>query len=153
MNIDLSSRSASKADYNFLWNLHVATMKEYVDKTWGWVDDFQEAKFRKNFDPTLLEIIQSEETPIGYISVERRPDLILLISIEITPSFQRQGIGTRLIRGLLVEGHEKNHAVQLYVLKVNPARKLYERLGFHVVGETDTHFTMKTGVQEKTTGA
>jgi ribosomal protein S18 acetylase RimI-like enzyme len=32
--------------------------------------------------------------------------------------------------------------VTLQVLKVNPARRLYERLGFRVTGETPTHFLM-----------
>jgi hypothetical protein len=31
----------------------------------------------------------------------------------------------------------------LQVLKVNPARQLYERLGFRRVGETATHFKMQ----------
>ena len=29
------------------------------------------------------------------------------------------------------------------VLKVNPARRLYERLGFAIVGETETHYLMR----------
>lgn len=32
--------------------------------------------------------------------------------------------------------------VWLQVLKVNPARALYERLGFRVVGQSDTHWHM-----------
>jgi hypothetical protein len=32
------------------------------------------------------------------------------------------------------------------VLKVNPARRLYERLGLVVVGETDTHFEMRVAI-------
>ncbi len=34
--------------------------------------------------------------------------------------------------------------VALQVLKVNPARHLYERLGFSVVGETAMHCLMRT---------
>jgi hypothetical protein len=29
------------------------------------------------------------------------------------------------------------------VLKVNPAKRLYERLGLAVIGETDTHYLMR----------
>jgi hypothetical protein len=29
------------------------------------------------------------------------------------------------------------------VLKVNPARRLYERLGLVIVGATDTHYLMR----------
>ena len=31
----------------------------------------------------------------------------------------------------------------LRVLRVNPARRLYERLGFEVTGESPTHFEME----------
>lgn len=85
--------------------------------------------------------------------MEHRPDLIFLSSIEITPSFQRRGIATRLVRELIHEGQKSNLPVQLYVLKVNPARALYERLGFDIVDETDTHFIMRTGGRIKTMGA
>jgi len=34
--------------------------------------------------------------------------------------------------------------VELYVLKVNPARGLYERLGFAIIGETETHHIMRS---------
>ena len=33
--------------------------------------------------------------------------------------------------------------VELQVLKVNPARRLYGRLGFQVTGETETHYLMQ----------
>ncbi len=36
-----------------------------------------------------------------------------------------------------------NKAVVLGVLKNNPARRLYERLGFAVASETDTKFMMR----------
>lgn len=32
---------------------------------------------------------------------------------------------------------------RLQVLKVNPARSLYERLGFELVEETQTHYVMQ----------
>ena len=33
--------------------------------------------------------------------------------------------------------------VRLRVFEVNPARRFYERLGFRVVGQTDTHTLME----------
>jgi hypothetical protein len=42
-------RPADASDKNFLWWLHRATMREYVDKTWGWNDDWQ----RQRFDEVL----------------------------------------------------------------------------------------------------
>jgi ribosomal protein S18 acetylase RimI-like enzyme len=118
-------------------------MREYVDQTWGWDDDWQRQRFEENFKPSLLEIIEYAQKPMGYISVDRRADEIFLSSIEIAPEFQNRGIGTRLIRELLDECDRKRLSTRLFVLKVNPAQRLYERLGFEPIEETPTHYMMK----------
>lgn len=60
------------------------------------------------------------------------------------PAYQRRGIGAAILRDVIAEARAGGHAVALRVLKVNPARRLYERLGFAVVGESDTHYLMRT---------
>jgi ribosomal protein S18 acetylase RimI-like enzyme len=118
-------------------------MRSYVEKTWGWDEQWQADYFRDHFDPTTREIIEYDGVPIGYISVERREDLIFLGVIEIAPDHQNRGIGTQLISALCDEADGRGVPVELQVLKVNPARRLYERLGFAVIGETDTHYLMR----------
>src|SRR5262245_25619273 len=122
----VSLRPAIRGDYDFLWWLHCATMRSYVEKTWGWDEAWQFQYFHTHFDPTKIEIVESNGVAIGYISVERREDLIVLRQIEIVPSYQGRGIGTKLIQSLLAEAESRNVSVELYVLKVNPARCLYE---------------------------
>ena len=43
----------------------------------------------------------------------------------------------------LKENHEKGIRTILQVFKDNPAKKLYEQLGFKVYGETETHYQME----------
>ena len=139
----ITLRPADVGDREFLWWLHQATMREYVDKTWGWDDNWQRERFDAGFRPTALQIIECGQKTIGYISVERRPDEIFLVSIEIAPEFQSRGIATHLISRLFAEADEAGLPIRLFVLKVNPARRLYERLGFQCVEETTTHYVMK----------
>jgi len=80
------------------------------------------------------------------ISLEERDADIFLRVIEILPAHQGQGIGFRIIRQIIDDASSKQKPVYLRVLKVNPARGLYERLGFSVIEETDTHFIMKTSL-------
>jgi len=136
-------RSAAPRDREFLWWLHRETMREYVHSTWGWDDNWQRERFDKNFDPACLQIIEYEGRPIGYISVQRPGNEIFLAAIEIAPEFQDNGVGTYLVGKLLDDADESNLPVRLLVLKVNPARQLYERLGFECAGETPTHYVMK----------
>jgi ribosomal protein S18 acetylase RimI-like enzyme len=123
-------------------------MKEYVDKTWGWDDAFQESVFRKNYVPAEIQVITSDEKDIGMLSLEERVEDVFLRAIEIHPDYQGQGIGAAIIIKIIAEGTLKMKPVFLHVLKVNPAKKLYERLGFSVVNETPTHFQMKTSLSK-----
>jgi len=118
-------------------------MRTYVEKTWGWDEAWQLQNFQERFDPAAREIIEFDGASIGYITVERREEGIFLSSIEIAPDYENRGIGTTLIQSLLDEGRSRGVAVELYVLKVNPARGLYERLGFAIIRETETHHIMR----------
>lgn len=136
-------RPTTPEDAEFLYQLLKATMREYVDQTWGWDEDWQRAYFEMRFDPAKNQIIVLDNHDIGVIATEKSEDEILLSSLYILPEYQGRGIGTRLIKELLARAFRDGLAVGLRVLKVNPARRLYERLGFVVVEEKDTHYYMK----------
>jgi orotate phosphoribosyltransferase len=142
-------RDATEKDFDFLYSLHVATMKEYVKKVWGWDEAYQESLFRRNFVPANIQIIMGNAGEIGMLSVQEREEDIFLRTIEIHPNFQRNGIGTAIINRLILESVPKNKPVFLQVLKVNPARKLYENLGFSIIEETKTHYKMRTSISTK----
>ena len=121
----LLKRPSRECDREFLWELHQNSMREYVDQTWGWWDADQRARFDVSFKPGDRDIIEIDNVPVGYICTESRPGKLLLLSVEISPSYQRRGIGTSLVRGLLAEATSARQLVELQVLRVNPARKLY----------------------------
>ena len=139
----ISLRPGAAEDREYLWWLHRETMREYVDKTWGWDEAWQRVKFDENFDPLSLLIIERDGAPIGQISVQRPGDQVFLAAIEIAPEHQNQGIASQLINELLSESDQLHLPVKLRVLKVNPARRLYERLRFVCAGETPTHYLMR----------
>jgi ribosomal protein S18 acetylase RimI-like enzyme len=72
----------------------------------------------------------------------RRGHELFLGSIELAPEAQRTGIGSSIIRSVLREASQRRVPVRLQVFRQNPARRLYQRLGFHVTGETPTHVEM-----------
>jgi len=136
-------RPGAPEDREYLWRLHRETMRDYVDRTWSWDDAIQRGRFDENFDPLSFFIIEKDGEPAGYISIRRPGDEIFLASIEICPAQQNQGIASRLIKELFDEADRSHLPVTLQVLKVNPARRLYERLGFQCTGETPTHYLMR----------
>ena len=74
------------------------------------------------------------------------PSCIDLEMIIINPQFQRMGIGTDFIGSLLRRPRKGRRPVRLRVMKVNPARALYQRVGFIEVGEDAGTIEMRAGL-------
>ena len=65
------------------------------------------------------------------------------LSIGIIAEARRQGLGTRLLEALIEEGRRQAlPAMSLSVELDNPARALYQRLGFVTAGRVGGAFTM-----------
>jgi GNAT superfamily N-acetyltransferase len=94
----------------------------------------QSRQYAMNYPQANHSIILSDETPIGRMLTAGREDAILLLDIALLPEYRNAGIGTRLIQDLLNEAAAAGKAVQLHVFASNPAKHLYERLGFSQVG-------------------
>lgn len=142
--LDYLLRSATDADHDFLYRLHVAAMQEYVTQIWGWDESWQVAYFDAHFVPSGSRIIVIDGVEAGVVAVEWRNTEAFIGVIEILPEYQGCGIGAAVIRHIIAEAHARGLPVTLQVLKVNPARHLYARLGFAVTGETETHVLMQT---------
>jgi ribosomal protein S18 acetylase RimI-like enzyme len=141
--VNYSLRQATKNDIDFLRDLHWSAMKEYVAQTWRWDEEFQRQMFADQFDASQYQIIVVDGRDVGAMSVHRHREEIEVADIKLVTDFQRQGIGTAVIQDILKEAAAGGFAVGLQVLKVNPARSLYERLGFDIVSESDTHFGLE----------
>jgi GNAT superfamily N-acetyltransferase len=144
MELVISLRPAADSDAEFAFSALRASMRSYVEATWGaWDDPGQRQRFLESFVPATHRIIEESGRPIGCLAVDEYPDHVFLARIFLLPEAQGHGIGTRLVRTVRDSAHRRSLPVALTILKVNPARRLYERLGFTVVGETETHFRME----------
>ena len=139
-----SLRPATADDYDFLRWLHRATLREYVDQTWGWDEYVQATLFRERFDPSRDQIVLVDGQDAGVLRVERREAEVFLASLLIAPAYQGRGVGTAILEDLKAEAARAGVPLSLQVLKVNPARRLYERRGLRVTAETATHYLMST---------
>src|SRR5690554_1984651 len=129
-------RQATEADHDFLYQLHIAAIRDAVEATWGWDEAFQRRYFEEHWDPGPRQIIVVDGQDVGMVQVEMYQDEIFLALIEVAPAWQGKGIGSSVIRDVQARAEEAALPVTLQVLKANPkARRLYERLGFVVVEE------------------
>lgn len=69
-----------------------------------------------------------EEDPAFYVD-ERTPE----ISVAVRQQARGQGIGQRLLHALIAEAARRGVRLCLNVRHDNPARRLYERMGFRIV--------------------
>jgi ribosomal protein S18 acetylase RimI-like enzyme len=143
-----SLRAATHRDAAFIYGLRVAGLREYVAQTWGWDDAVQAARFRAHFDPARYQVIVADGLNVGALAVEWRAGEVFLADIEVVPAWRGRGLGTAIVGAVLAEARRRRLPAALQVLKGNPARRLYERLGFRIVGETPTHYLMRTAGRE-----
>jgi GNAT superfamily N-acetyltransferase len=139
----LTRRPAADADLPLIFSILRASLGPYVEQTWGVWD---EAAQRKRFDEVTRaadhEILETDELPIGCLCLKTSDAEVQLVRLFILPEFQNHGFGTRILREVLALADGQSLPIRLRVLRVNPARRLYERHGFAVVEETETHYTM-----------
>ena len=76
------------------------------------------------------------------MKVQREAGEWRLVQVQLLPDRQGRGIGGALMRDLLDQAARAGCPVHLGVLQGNPARRLYERLGFRIVAESEREAAM-----------
>ncbi len=91
----------------------------------------QDLHFRRFYPKADFLVIAQHGTPIGRLILDRGPSEWSLIDIGFLPPFRGRGLGEGLLRWF--QASLKDAGARTFVLQVefgNPARRLYERLGF-----------------------
>ena len=136
-------RPANEVDSRFVYRVKKAALGPYVEQTWGWDEAWQLDYHARSFDPAYVQIILVDDVDAGVLSVVESETEIAFNEIYLPPELQGQGIGTEIVEWILSAAREASKLVRLQVLRVNPARRLYERFGFRVCGEDERYFRME----------
>ena len=59
------------------------------------------------------------------------------LTIAVAPEQRGRGIGTSLLQSLIATARDDAAAISLSVARDNPARRLYQRLGFEILGDPE----------------
>jgi ribosomal protein S18 acetylase RimI-like enzyme len=131
-------RAASPDDSAALYVLHRAAMGRYLEALYGpWDESVQAAFHAAWFDAARVSVIERAGTLIGVLDCTWHADRLEVNRIAIDPRHQGQGIGTEVLTELVTQADRRHLTTRLQVFDINPARRLYERLGFVEVGRTD----------------
>jgi ribosomal protein S18 acetylase RimI-like enzyme len=135
-------RPATDADYELVWTIQRTSIGPYVDATFGTTQEVQRAFFDEHFEHRKFQIVRIQGRDAGFLSFEVRDADVYLGNVALLPEWQNRGVGTAIVRFVITQAEAAQLPVRLRVLKSNPARRFYERLGFSCYEETETHYLM-----------
>lgn len=134
-------RQATLKDADFLYRLRKQTLAQFATQFHDWTDEQREALYM-DFDPAIHKIIVVDGHDAGAMGVRRSDREFYFANLHIFREFQGRWLGTWIFRDLIAEADACGVPIRLHVMKINPARRLYERMGFAISGETDIRYEM-----------
>jgi RimJ/RimL family protein N-acetyltransferase len=144
MTTDVRLRPEQDSDLPFLLELYRSTREQELLLV-DWTEDQKRAfvamqfaaqrqHYRREYPGARFDIVERDAEPVGRLYVHERPDEIRVMDLALAPNARNQGIGAALLRELLDEGGRSQRPVTIHVERFNPARRLYDRLGFTATG-------------------
>jgi ribosomal protein S18 acetylase RimI-like enzyme len=146
-------RPVEPGDREFLYRVYASTRTEELAVV-PWDEqlkdaflraqfDAQDAWWRENYGGASFDVIVVDGEPAGRLYVHRGDTEIRIVDIALLPEHRGKGIGTRLLRDVIAEGKR----VTIHVERMNPALRLYERLGFEVAEDKGVYLFLERQVK------
>ena len=151
--VSVELRPAEPADEPFLRDVYASTRADELTRV-DWPDEqkraftdqqftAQDAYYREHYEGASYDVILVDGEGAGRLYVARWPEEIRIMDIAILPEFRGAGVGTRLLTALQAEAAAGGRSLSIHVEGFNPARALYERLGFRAVEERGPYVFME----------
>lgn len=140
MSVIIKYRKQTPSDEEFLFTLYASTRADEMNAT-NWSEDQKQQFLRFQFNAQLhyylnnyknatFDIIHDKGKSIGRLYQDHNVTDIRIIDISLLPKYRGKGIGSKILKAIIKNANQKQKTVSLSVLVNNPARRLYERLGF-----------------------
>ena len=130
MALPATLRVSRNADAGLFYDVTEQTMRVHVIAAGGAWDDERTRResAEQSVDPNA-SVVMVGGLDAGILVVERQPHEVRLHTLYLLPGYQGRGIGGALVSALQREAAARCVPLRLHVLKVNPAKRFYERLG------------------------
>jgi ribosomal protein S18 acetylase RimI-like enzyme len=150
---EIGVRPVGPADTEVLYQIYASTREEELSVV-PWDASAKEAFLRMqftaqhtdyhaNYPSASYDLIVAGRTVLGRLYVHRGKTAWQVMDIALLPEHRGRGIGTRLLTELLGAAGEAGVPVQIYVERFNPARHLYDRLGFRQVADHGVYLLLE----------
>jgi GNAT superfamily N-acetyltransferase len=139
---ELILRPAEPTDFDFCQHTYFASMTPTIEALQLDLSR-QRDSFALRWHAAEVRIIALRRKEVGWLQTGSSTDAIFVKQLYLEESFQRRGIGSCVMRTVIDEAAHEGKAVTLAVVKMTPARRLYERLGFSLTDEDQYKFYMR----------
>jgi ribosomal protein S18 acetylase RimI-like enzyme len=103
----------------------------------------QSAHYAAHYAQATTDVIVVDGEPAGRLMVMRSDEEVLIVDIALLPAHRARGIGTRVLREIIEEAGDAGAKLTIHVERMNPALRLYRRLGFEAVADDGIYLTMQ----------
>lgn len=140
--MEIVLRPAVAEDFEYCKRLYFSEMDWIIEKL-GLDRGRQAVTLRQDWIPEQIRIITLDGSDVGWLQCIGSSDELFVAQLFVDGPFQNRCIGTEVMNRLISEAAHANQAVILAVAKVNPALRLYQRLGFQTVHEDERKYFMR----------
>lgn len=128
-------RPATPADRAFAEQLSHDNMAAYrASRNIVW----DPARFEASWASFDNRVIESGGVPVGVLRLHELPEALEIRDLQLLPAHRGRGLGAWAVRQAFRRAAERGKPeLRLRVFPDNPARRLYERLGFVAMAELD----------------
>ena len=146
-----SIRPAQPEDEVFLFRLFGETQDQLAlirpnQALWNILVDVQyrgrKMTYGENFPAAEDAILCHRDAAAGRLLINREADCWRILDIAVLAALRGQGIASWALRQCQRQAAEAGVRIELSVNPMNPARRLYERLGFCAAEEDSMHVAM-----------
>ncbi|WP_246722573.1 GNAT family N-acetyltransferase [Aliikangiella sp. G2MR2-5] len=140
-------RKYSSDDISFMHQLYASTRESELALTNFSVEEkerfisqqfsAQLEHYTRHYDTSSFYIVEVGNQPVGRLFVDYWESEIRIVDIALMPEYRNLGIGSYYFEKLFEQARELNQPVTIHVEHNNPAKKLYERLGFKLKTQTN----------------
>ena len=146
----LSLRPVTHRDEDLLCALYASTRTAEMERVPDWTAEQKEqflhmqflaqhTWYQQNYSGACFWIIEFRGEPIGrlYLHTNYQHHSMRIIDIALFPGWRNQGLGSQILEEITVFAGAQNKSVTIHVESFNPAKKLYQKLGFRFISATN----------------
>ena len=148
----IALRRETDADLPFLMQVFAASRADELAIV-PWTEDqkrafliqqfgAQRTHYYNHFPDTAFDLIEQHGKPIGRLYLHERKTRVHIIDIALMPGSRDAGLGTALLTAIQDYARARGKGVDIFVERFNPARSLYDRMGFKVIREEEVYLEM-----------